>query len=182
LNRRAVDDQKEAACRLAFIDSQNLNLGVRSLDWKIDYKKFRLYLKNKYNVTEAYMFVGLVANNQKLYTQLQQDGFILIFKPTVRYFVNGKETVKGNVDAELVLHATAIQYQNYDKAIIVSGDGDFACLVEFLADHDKLLHVLTPNHKYSKLLKSFAKYIVRIDLLKKSLQYKKTSIGGRSKP
>lgn len=157
----------------AFIDSQNLNLGVRSSGWKIDYKKFRLYLKNKYNVEKAYMFIGLVANNQKLYTELQSAGFILIFKPTVRYFENGKETVKGNVDAELVLHASAIEYDNYDKAIIVTGDGDFACLVEYLEDNDKLLHVLTPTCKYSQLLKSFSHRIIVIDNLRKSLEYQK---------
>jgi len=109
----------------------------------------------------------------------------LIFKPTIRYFENGKETVKGNVDAELVLHSAAIQYKNYDKAIIVSGDGDFACLVEFLIEKNKLLHIFTPNAQYSKLLKPYSKYIVRIDKLRSSLEYKsnkKTSIGGRSKP
>ena len=166
----------------AFIDSQNLNLGVRSLGWQIDYKKFRLYLKNKYGVDRAFMFIGLVNNNQKLYTQLQAAGFILVFKPTVRYFENGKETVKGNVDAELVLHAAAIEYPNYDKAIIVSSDGDFACLVQFLADNSKLLHIFTPSDKYSKLLKPYSKYIVEIRHLKLSLEYKKTGIGGRSKP
>lgn len=166
----------------AFIDSQNLNLGVRSLGWQIDYKKFRLYLKNKYNVDRAFMFIGLVSNNQKLYTQLQAAGFILVFKPTVRYFENGKETVKGNVDAELVLHASAIEFGNYDKAIIVSGDGDFACLVGFLEEKDKLLHIFTPSHKYSKLLKPYSKYIVELSQLKGSLEYKKTGIGGRSKP
>lgn len=65
----------------AFIDSQNLNLGVRSMGWQIDYKKLRLYLKNKYNIDRAFMFIGLVANNQKLYTQLQAAGFILILSP-----------------------------------------------------------------------------------------------------
>src|SRR3954471_15063497 len=158
----------------AFIDSQNLNLGVRTMGWQVDYKKLRLYLKNKYNVDRAFMFIGLVANNQKLYTQLQAAGFILIFKPTVRYFENGKETVKGNVDAELVLHAAAIEYANYDKAIIVSGDGDFACLVEFLEDKGKLLHVLAPNHRYSKLLKPYAKYVIHMSQLQQSVEYKKT--------
>ena len=166
----------------AFIDSQNLNLGVRTMGWQIDYKKLRLYLKNKYNVDRAFMFIGLVANNQKLYTQLQAAGFILIFKPTVRYFENGKETVKGNVDAELVLHASAIEYPNYDKAIIVSGDGDFACLIEFLEENNKLLHVFTPNSKYSKLLRPYSKYIVELSQLQSSLKYQKTGIGGRSKP
>ncbi|MGB4762024.1 MAG: NYN domain-containing protein [Candidatus Saccharimonas sp.] len=104
------------------------------------------------------------------------------YKPTIRYFENGKETVKGNVDAELVLHASAIEYDNYEKAIIVSGDGDFACLVEYLEDKGKLLHIFTPNAKYSKLLKPFAGYIVQLSKLRKSLEYKKASIGGRSKP
>lgn len=172
----------------AFIDSQNLYLGVRSQDWKIDYRKLRLYLKNKFNITQAYLFIGLVENNQSLYTHLQQAGFILIFKPTVRYFQNGKETVKGNVDAELVLHAAAIEYSNYDKAILVTGDGDFACLADFLSKNQKLLHILTPNGTYSKLLNKFSPYILRLDRLKESLKQetklnnKKTSIGGRSKP
>jgi len=157
----------------AFIDSQNLNLGVCSLGWRMDYKKLRLYLKNKYNVEQAFMFIGLVANNQKLYTELQKAGFVLIFKPTVRYFENGKETVKGNVDAELVLHAAAIQYPHYDQAIIISGDGDFACLVAFLVDNNKLLHVFAPNHTYSKLLAPFAGYIVHLDQLRTILEYKK---------
>jgi len=177
-----MSDKAKSQTVYAFIDSQNLNLGVRSAGWQVDYKKFRLYLKNKHHVDKAFMFIGLVINNQKLYTRLQAAGFILVFKPTVRYFVNGKETVKGNVDAELVLHAAAIEYPNYDKAIIVTGDGDFACLVEFLADRDKLLHVFTPNNKYSRLLKPYSQYIVELSRLKTSLQYKKTGIGGRSKP
>lgn len=157
----------------AFIDSQNLNLGVRSSGWRIDYQKFRLYLRNKYGVSKAFMFIGMVENNQELYTRLQSAGFILIFKPTVRYFVDGKETYKGNVDAELVLHAAAVQYDNYDKAIIVSGDGDFTCLVEYLSTKGKLLHIFAPNRKYSKLLGRFSKYIVRIDRMKQSIEKQK---------
>ena len=166
----------------AFIDSQNLNLGVRSEKWKLDYSKFRLYLKNKYGVDKAFMFIGLVQNNQRLYTSLQAAGFILVFKPTIRYFENGNETVKGNVDAELVLHASAIEYRNYDKAIIVSGDGDFTCLAEYLDEKGKLLHIMTPNARYSKLHKPFASYIIQLSKVKNSIEYKKASIGGRSKP
>lgn len=158
----------------AFIDSQNLNLGVRSLGWKVDYRKLRLYLKNKFGVEKAFMFIGLVANNQKLYTQLQSAGFILIFKPTVRYFENGKETVKGNVDAELVLHASAIQYKNYNKAVIVTGDGDFACLMEYLHENNKLLKIITPTHKYSQLLEPFREYMIRAEHLKNAISYKKS--------
>lgn len=171
----------------AFIDSQNLNLGVRSLGWRLDYKKFRLYLKNKYNVEKAYIFIGFMYENQSLYIELQKAGFILVFKPTIRYFVDGKETVKGNVDAELVLYAAAKEYPNYNQAIIVSGDGDFACLVEYLIENNKLLNIFTPNHKYSQLLSRFDQYIYRIDKFIASIGYKKKTTkkirtGGRSKP
>lgn len=39
---------------LAFIDGQNLHLGVREKNWKVDNSKFRTYLRDKYNVDEAY--------------------------------------------------------------------------------------------------------------------------------
>lgn len=155
----------------AFIDSQNLNLGVQSSGWKMDYRKFRLYLKNKYNVSQAYLFIGRVSGNQNLYVALQKAGFTLVFKPTIAYVEEGKRTMKGNVDAELVLYAAAKVYSEYDKALIVSGDGDFYCLAEFLRDKNKLLHILVPNSKHSKLLKTYAKYIVHLDLLRDKLEY-----------
>lgn len=167
----------------AFIDSQNLNLGVRSQGWKLDWKKFRQYLRNKYNVTKAYLFIGQVAGNESLYTFLQECGYVLIFKPTLNKRVKGEEVIKGNVDAELVLHSM-IQYKNYQKAIIVTGDGDFHCLIEYLEEKGKLLKILAPTRHYSSLLRKFNQehYIVRIDLLKSSLALKKTGIRGRSKP
>ena len=166
----------------AFIDSQNLNLGVQASGWRLDFGKFRLYLKNKYHVQRAYLFIGQVEGNESLYSDLQEMGYILVFKPATQYIIDGKVTVKGNVDAELVLYAAAKLYNRYDKAIIVSGDGDFFCLVEYLEERDKLLHLLTPNSKYSQLLKKYASYIVTVDKLKRALAQKRTSIGGRSKP
>jgi len=105
----------------AFIDSQNLNLSIRQLGWVLDFAKFRVYLKDKLGVSKAFVFLGYVPQNQGLYTNLQKQGYILIFKPTLT-LPSGK--VKGNVDAELILHAM-IEYDNYDKAVIVTGDGDF---------------------------------------------------------
>lgn len=155
----------------AFIDSQNINLGVRSQGWKLDYRKLRLYLKNKYNITSAYLFIGKVDGNQDLYSTLQKAGYILVFKPTIAYVADGKKTMKGNVDAEIVLYAAAKAYNDYDKAIIISGDGDFYCLAEYLIDNNKLLNIIVPNKKYSKLLKNYIRYIVRLDLLKSKLIY-----------
>lgn len=167
----------------AFIDSQNLNLGVRGQGWKLDWRKFRQYLRNKYNVAQAYLFIGQVKGNEQLYTFLKESGYTLILKPTLEHVEKGKTIIKGNVDAELVLHSM-IQYNNYSKAIIVSGDGDFRCLVDYLEEKEKLLKILAPTMHYSSLLRKFnnKNYIIRIDLLRSSLELKKTGIRVRSKP
>jgi len=143
----------------AFIDSQNLNLGVQSQGWKLDFVRFRKYLADKYKVESAFLFIGFVEDNQLLYTSLREAGYICIFKPTLRTSKHKKIKVKGNVDAELVLH-TMIEYPQYNKAIIVSGDGDFHCLVEYLDQKGKLLKIIVPNKKYSSLLRRFRQYIV----------------------
>lgn len=162
---------KKPDANYAFIDSQNLNLGVRSLGWQLDYKKFRLYLKNKYNVQQAYLFIGKADGNQDLYNSLMQAGYILVFKPTIAYVENGKKTMKGNVDAELVLYASAKVYDDYARAVIISGDGDFYCLAEYLQENDKLLRIITPNKKYSKLLRGYRQYITSLEQLQVKLEY-----------
>jgi uncharacterized LabA/DUF88 family protein len=138
----------------AFIDSQNLNLGIRKLGWKLDYEKFRIYLKEKYLVRTAYIFIGFVPSNAKLYDNLERAGFSLQFKPTV---IGANNKIKGNIDADLVLRAI-IDFNIYDKAVVVSSDGDFYSLVAHLYEHDKLETVLSPEEKTcSRLLKQSAK-------------------------
>lgn len=164
----------------AFIDSQNLNLGVRSLGWKLDYKKFKLYLKNKYQVEKAYLFIGMVPGNEELYSYLSDAGYSLVFKQTVQYKQANKITYKGNVDAELVLYAAAKVFDQYNKAVIVSGDGDFRCLAEYLAEREKLAKIICPNSHYSGLLREYSDYIGIIGKARKSLEYKKRDQHRRS--
>lgn len=155
----------------AFIDGQNLHKGIKELGWSLDYRKFRRYLSEKYGVSQAYMVMGFIETNSQLYAALQQHGFILIFKPTLKY-KDGK--VKGNCDADLVLNAM-IKFPEYEKAVIVSGDGDYFCLVKHLNDHRKLRMILVPNeNSYSALLKPFANgQLAGIDVQRAKLEYKK---------
>lgn len=158
----------------AFIDAQNVNLGIKELGWRLDWERFRVYLNEKYGVKIAYMFLGYVEENQSLYQSLQKSGYILIFKEVLK----GKDGfVKGNCDAELVLQAM-IDYQSYERAVIVSGDGDFACLVRYLNKQEKLEKLLVPNStKFSALLKKAAKgeKLDYISNLQNKLAYKKKS-------
>src|SRR3990167_10197527 len=157
----------------AFIDSQNLNLDIKILGWKLDYARFQIYLKEKYGVTKAYMFIGFVALNQALYDRLQEAGFILKFKPTIPD-ADGK--IKGNIDADLVLRAT-LEINEYDKAVIVSSDGDFYSLVQHLYESNNLKVVLSPDiENCSNLLKQTAKErIWFMNELRGKLEYKRKS-------
>lgn len=93
-----------------------------------------------------------------MYAFLQKFGYIVIFKPTLEVKKDGKIITKGNIDAELVLHMM-IEYDNYDKAIIVSGDGGLHCLIEYLEKEQKLSRVIIPDRKaYSQLLWKFKNY------------------------
>ena len=156
----------------AFIDSQNLNLSIRALGWKLDFRRFRIYLKEKYNISKAFLFIGYIEGNNDLYIRLQEAGFICIFKPTLKY---KDGTTKGNCDAELVLQAM-IEFPNYENAVIVTGDGDFYCLVKYLIEKSKFEALLIPNRfKFSALfkflhVKPFLRYM---NDLEGKLSYKK---------
>lgn len=159
---------KKQENNFAFIDGQNLHLGIQSLGWKLDFARFRRYLKEKYSVTTAYYFIGYVAGNQPLYSNLQKMGYVLVLKPTIP---DGGGNTKGNVDADLVLQAM-LDFQYYDKAIIVTSDGDFYSLVKHLYQSDKLRFVMSPYVKTcSTLLKKEAKErIVFMDNLRRKLE------------
>jgi len=134
----------------AFIDSQNLNLGIRDQGWKLDFSRFRVYLNDKYNVSKAYLFIGYVSKNKKLYDHLESSGYKLIFKPTI---IDRSGKMKGNVDAELIVWTMRCVYEKLcDKVIIVSGDGDFSILADFLMEKNKLLHFIVPNYKTMSIL------------------------------
>lgn len=164
----------------AFIDSQNLYLAVLGSGWKIDYKKFRVYLKEKYNASKAFLFIGYLEGNNDLYVSLQEAGFLCIFKPVLEY---KDGSTKGNCDAELVLQAM-IEYANYDKAIIVTGDGDFYCLVKYLIEKQKFAALIVPNRlKFSALLKfkMFRPHLRFINDLRNKLEHKRKN-PARTKP
>ena len=171
--------KKEPVKNYAFIDSQNLNLSIKDQGWILDLRRFRVYLKEKYGVNKAFLFLGYVPKYKKMYAQFKKFGYLLVFKPTLASGV-----IKGNVDAEIILHAM-IERDNYDKAVLVSGDGDFYCLVEYLIKKRKLLRLLVPNlYSYSSLLKRFMKYIDFMNGLRNKLAYgtKKRGINLRTEP
>ena len=162
---------KKPQTNYAFIDGNNLHLSVINIGWKLDYRKFRNYLADKYDVVNAYYFIGEVPEMEGLYANLRRYGFELIFKPPIK---DKDGNYKGNVDAELVLQAM-IDLKKYDGAVIVTSDGDFSCLVKYLNEVGKLKRLLAASrYGCSKYLRQAAgSKVDYMDDLKNKLEYKK---------
>lgn len=130
---------------IAYIDGANLHRGVAGLRWRLDYRRFRVWLSEKYRVRTAYLFIGLIPKYSDIYKNLQECGYTLVFKEVV-YTKEGQP--KGNCDTDLVLQAVCDTYeQRYEQAVIVSSDGDYASLVKFLLRKEKCLTILSPHRK-----------------------------------
>lgn len=160
---------------LAFIDGQNLHLGTKESGWRIDHRKFRIYLKEKYNVSEAYYFLGFISEDQQdLYDNLQKKGFILSFREHSSK-LKGKK--KGNVDCDIVFSVMKkiAEKESFDKILIVSGDGDYIKLVDYLIKKEIFLKMLFPNKAFASTLyqrygSEYFDYLEQ-DEVKKKIEY-----------
>jgi uncharacterized LabA/DUF88 family protein len=117
----------------AFIDGHNLYKRIVDMGWDLDYARFRTYLKEKYKASVAYYFIGYIKKYESLYKFLKSCGYEMVYKKTVEQ----EDTYKGNCDVLLTLRAL-IEKDDYDKAILVTNDGDFAPLVEYLHELGKM--------------------------------------------
>lgn len=132
-----------------YIDGNNLYRSAKELGFDIDYKKFRGWLRQKYNPTNVFIFIGLVPDRVKYYEYLQSCGYILVFKQTISV----GEKIKGNCDAELVLKVVSDFYEKtMTNSILITGDGDFGCLVEFLRDRNAIDQVIAPDESKCSIL------------------------------
>lgn len=161
---------------LAFIDWQNLHLWTIAEDWIVDFKKFRKYLKDKFNVERAYFFMWFSAEvDSWLYTKIQKAWFILVFKWHPEFLKSEK---KGNIDSDLVFEVMReiIEWKDFDKIVIVSWDWDYMKMIRYLIEKDLFKKILFPNKKYSSLYKWIKdKYWLNLSLkwVKKKIFYDK---------
>ena len=151
----------------AFIDTNNLYLTIKRLGWKIDWFKFRKYLKNRFHIKRAFIFIGERKKHKEIYDDFESAGFEVIFKKVIE---RGDET-KGNVDIDIAIW-TVHYIDNYDKAILITGDGDFYSLADYLCERDKLFCVAAPDKfAYSALFRKFKR--VYVSEWKNKIEYKK---------
>ena len=152
-----------------YIDGANLYSGSRFLDWVFDYKSFYVWLYENFKTDKIYLFLGFIAENKDLYDSLEKIGYKIIFKKTLK--TKGK--IKGNCDAELVLKSVSdIIREKFDNFVLVSSDGDFACLLEFAKEEGKNIKVISPSKKLSYLIRRLFCEVTYLNSLKKKISRK----------
>lgn len=166
---------------IAFLDGQNLYMGTHSAPtpWKIDFFRLRRYLKEKYTVEKAYYYIGyMLDEHSNLYTTIQEAGFILRFR---KHNSAMQSLKKGNVDSDIIFDIMKKLYKKevFNKILLVSGDGDFRMVMNFLLEENRLKKILFPNQKYASSLynKISPEYFDNLDtsnIRKKNWNAKKT--------
>ena len=159
---------------LAFIDGQNLYMGTRTCNqpWEVDLAKLKFYLERKYNVKEVYYYLGYVQDeNEELYDEVQRAGLILRFRQHNSAMIGKK---KGNVDSDIIFNIMRriCKKEVFDKIVLVSGDGDYKMLVDFLIEENRFEKILFPNRKfasslYKKMGRKYFAHLEDLDIKKK---------------
>lgn len=129
-----------------YIDGANLYKALPN----IDYVKFMRFLLDKYKPKEVYIFLGYTKKQINLYKFLSNIGYKLIFRETT---TDKLGNMKGNCDGELIVKSLEDFYiKGYDRSVLISGDGDFDCLVSFWKRNNINIIVLAPSKKHCSYL------------------------------
>lgn len=101
----------------------------------------------------------LVARHLKrvrFFQKLGKFGYTLFLKPVKTYGgIDGNPIRKANCDADMTL-ALLIKKDSFDRAIILSGDGDFLPVLKYLRENGKDVLVLSRGPRTAKEIKRFA--------------------------
>lgn len=168
----------------AYIDGANLHYTYENIEWDVDYEKLLVYLRKRLNVDVAYYFIGETDTNKDLYTKLDSYGYTLRLKEASPYITAddicpscnkvirpAMQRYKADVDSYLTMQLM-LDINIFNKAVIISSDGDYDELIKRLIHQDKLRLLLAPcKLGCSWLLKSRARgRIAFIDDYKNELE------------
>ncbi len=144
--------------------------GVEIHNFKYDYQKddtvpiaqLESYLlglieKKEKELNEAeILLLGRHLQRVRFYLKLLQFGYRLFLKPVKLYDQeDGTTKRKANCDVDMAFHLMK-EKENFDRAIVLSGDGDFLPVLKYLKEIGKEMIVLGRGPRTAKEIKQFA--------------------------
>jgi len=92
----------------------------------------------------------------KFYLKLEQFGYDLFLKPVKMYDQeDGMTRRKANCDADMTFHLMK-EKDNFDRVVILSGDGDFLPVLKYLRKLGKEVIILSRGPRTAREIRQFA--------------------------
>jgi uncharacterized LabA/DUF88 family protein len=118
--------------------------------------------------------IGSYLKRVKFYLKLQEFGYEVCLKPVKLYtHEDGSVKKKANCDVEMTFYLMK-EKDNFDRSIILSGDGDFLPVLKYLKENGKDIIILARGPRTAKEIRQFAgsnfKDFVRLE---KYIRYEK---------
>jgi uncharacterized LabA/DUF88 family protein len=175
---RSVGNVGTKKTTYAFVDASNII--YRDTDenpWKIDLQKLIKYLRERFEVGRVFYYGGIDNRNEtqvKLYKKLEDWGYELRLNP-VKKFVNirGEFYTKADVDSRMTFEM--MKYlSEYDRAVVLTGDGDFEWVLEYLlGNKEKIWLLASPGKTAKELKKLVGRDFANLDNLRGQLEFEK---------
>jgi uncharacterized LabA/DUF88 family protein len=166
---------------IAFIDEANITIQAERLGLRIDYKKLLQYLRKNNNLLRAYLYTGVDLESTGLnnfVVMLRRSGYRVVHS-------RGDERPDGSVKANLDVHLAVdmvSMVEQYDTAILFSGDGDYVPAVEEISRQGVSVDVISmEEHAANNLIDIADRFIDLRELIEENdLIFR--SHRGKSKP
>ena len=159
---------------IVFIDAANVIYSLRDLKWKIDYKKVQKYFREKTTLVDIYFYIAYFDEDigkKNLLEMLSRKGFKIRSKVVKEIKTLDGILHKGNCDVELTMDAMSL-LTTFDSIILMSGDSDFAPLINFLKAKGKKVIVISTRGHISRELIEVSDGFLYFDLFKKYWEMK----------
>ena len=160
-----------------FVDGANFfYMQKNDLNWFVDTRKLLRFCERFGELQDAYYYVGKdsppVLEQQAYLNALSHMGYSLVTKPikTILDSSSGKFIQKANLDIEIVLDMFNT-IDNYDIAVLVSGDGDFDRALRLLRARGKRFKVLASSHFVASELRDVAgMHLIELESLRDEIE------------
>ena len=158
-----------------FIDAANIELSAKDLGFKVDYKKLLRWLSQEAKLA----FIGFytVRFNTKEHdgflTVLKKSGYKLVTKPIklIKNRKNGGHVRKANFDVEIAVDLLQ-DSNNYQTAIIFSGDSDFEYVIRQLIKKNKKVVICSSRSALSRELIRVANEVILLGNIRKEIEFR----------
>jgi len=140
-----------------FLDNSNIFMGFRKYNVLVDYEKLKQVITGERYLQDIILYEGIVypmsPEKKKWYDNLiDKSGYKVEVSFDKRI---GREISEKKIDIRIAIDMISLAYEDgYDRAILVSGDGDFVPVFKKLKELNKKIELWAFRYSLANTLKA----------------------------